>query len=87
MREFALLLFVDLALIVVYATFGIPTTGMMIGRSEPVEVYARVRGRTIPRRLVPRRFAVDRCWCGGGDGITGITPKVGCGKEDLTLNY
>lgn len=79
-----MLLFVDLALIVVYATFGIPTTGMMIGRSEPVEVYARVRGRTIPRRLVPRRFAVDRCWCGGGDGIT---PKVGCGKEDLTLNY
>jgi hypothetical protein len=72
MREFALMLFVDLALIVVYATFGIPTTGM-----EPVEVYARVRGRTIPRSLV--------CWCGGGDGITGITPMVGRGKEDLTL--
>lgn len=74
------MLFVDLALIVVYATFGIPTTGM-----EPVEVYARVRGRTIPRSLVPWRFAVDGCWCGGGDGITGITPMVGRGKEDLTL--
>ena len=78
------MLLVGLTFTVVCATFGITTTRMMIRRSQPMKVWASVRrGRTIPRSLVARRFAVERCWCGGGGD--GITPMVGCGKEDLTL--
>ena len=78
------MLLAGLTFTVVCATFGITTTGMVIGRSQPVIVWASVRrGWTIPRSLVAWRFAVERCWCGGGGD--GVTPMVGCGKEDLTL--